>query len=158
MTIESIYTRAWDLGKSIIPKPPCKPILRMSHIDLPKFTTTLPDPTEFWSLPHDINTTSYFITDAIYKAALESRIKHMPTKYPAVPQNATQRWSNVLYSNDSQKIWAAIDWKGNYRDTPDNLSNPTDEQFCEYFTNLLNDTPLQRLVIPESDKIIPELD
>ena len=130
----------------------------MSHIDLPKFTNTLLDHTEFWSSPHDIDTASYFITDAIYKAALESRIKHTPTKYPAVSKNATQRWSNILNSNDSQKIWAAIDWKGNYKDTPDNLSSPTDEQFCEYFTNLLNDTPPERLLIPETDKVIPELD
>ena len=156
----TLAQKANDLGKSVLPKPPCKPILSMSNIDRDKFMADLPDPSPFWSLPHlhDAETAASFVTDSIYTAALAARVKPTPAEYATSPPDANHRWKNIISSHDSRSLWKSINWNGTFKDTPDETSCPSDIEFGAYFTELLNDPAPTPLIIPPTNVSVPELD
>ena len=156
---ESLCSRAHDLGQSVIPKPPSKPPIRLCSIDTKQFCDNLPDPQSFWSCsfdsPGDI---SQFIVECMYVAASSAKIKQPP---PSADFSTTShaRWQRLLAIKDSKQLWKSIDWNGSFDTPPDCLDRPSDDQFCEYFTELLNPPGgPTKLNIPDCDTYVPFLD
>ena len=157
---ENLHAHARDLGQSIIPNPPPRPSLRMSDIDSSVFRDTLPDPQSFWreAFP-STDELSKFIVDSLYEAAVIS--KHTPIQSRNLHAASTPhaRWNRILKINDSRQLWKAIDWDGTFETPPDCLNRPSDEEFCAYFTDLLNPpSGYEELVIPQCDNYVPILD
>ena len=157
---QAILDRASDLGQSVQPRLPKHTAVSVKSIDLTQFTSNLPNPALFWQNPNDIDSSCKFITEGMHSAALSSRLSRKPIVHPNRALNAQERWKNILLCKDSRKIWQSINWKGTFSDIPCNVSTPSDNVFCEFFTQLLNDdsdvpTPL---VVPHTDKYNYELD
>ena len=158
---ETLYVRARNLGQSILPKPPQRPPLRMSDIDSSMFRDTLIDPESHWRETFvSTDELSRFVVDSIYNAASASKKPPDQSSLPNTPSLSSQsRWNRILQCSDSKKLWKAIDWEGNFETPPDCLDRPSDEEFCAYFTELLNPpTGYENLVIPPCDNYVPELD
>ena len=156
---ESLHSRAHALGQSVIPNPPSKPSIKLSSIDTKQFSDNLPDPQSFWNCsfdsPGDI---SQYIVDSMYVAASSAKIKQpLPTADSSTTSLA--RWKKLLTIKDSKQLWKSIDWNGSFETPPDCLDRPSDDQFCEYFTELLNPPggPV-KLNIPDCVTYVPLLD
>ncbi|XP_068228044.1 uncharacterized protein [Palaemon carinicauda] len=50
----------------------------------------------------------------------------------------TDRWDCLLPDRDYLKVWQAVDWKGKFQVENKTDGDPTDEEFKEYFKNVLN--------------------
>ena len=155
---EAIHTRSKDLGKSLMPKPPRKPILSMNDIDKATFVRELPNPSDFWQQMHDTESATQYVTSHMYSTALAARVKKTPPVYQAISRDANNRWNNVLQSGDSRGLWKAIDWNGSFCSTPDEINCPPDEEFCRFYTELLNDREPTPLSVPVTNNSIQELD
>ena len=105
------------------------------------------------------------VSESVYNAAVAAQAPTPNTSMRSITtnvNNAHTRWEKVLSSKDSRQLWQSINWKGTF-DTPlDCLETPSDDDFCEYFQNLLNpseqspDPPV--LQVPDSGTYMPILD
>ena len=51
------------------------------------------------------------------------------------------RWERLLDDKDDARVWRAIDWRGDYSDTPGERCAPSDEEFKTHFESVLNRPP-----------------
>lgn len=49
-----------------------------------------------------------------------------------------ERWNRLLNDTDDSRVWRAIDWKGEYKDTNINRVCPGNNQFQSFFEDLYN--------------------
>ena len=54
------------------------------------------------------------------------------------PENAYQRWKNLVHGKHYKELWNSINWKGEFETPPRTGAKPSDSQFCEHFSQLLN--------------------
>ena len=158
--MSSLEHRAKDLGQSVLPRAPTSISLKAKSVDPLIFLESLPDPSLFWQLPAgDIESANSFICNGMYNAAVKARVKFTPPTYPIPLPSVSQRWQNILDIQDSRTLWKTINWRGEFKDIPCNVTAPTDAEFCDYFTDLLNtESSRSPLIIPQTDVYIPILD
>ncbi|MPC47021.1 hypothetical protein E2C01_040755 [Portunus trituberculatus] len=48
------------------------------------------------------------------------------------------RWERLMSDNDDKRIWEAIDWRGEYRESTDDNSAPSNEEFKAVFEDAYN--------------------
>ena len=130
-------------------------------IDKTIFWNQLPDPRVFWTQTQNIDSANQFVTNSLYSACSSNRpstatVPIILREHKKLDQTI-RRWNNILSSNDSKSIWKAINWNGEYCPMPDETTRPSDEEFCQYFTGLLNYTGPRPLIIPDTDMYIPQL-
>jgi hypothetical protein len=78
--------------------------------------------------------------------------------HASIPTNATERWKNILDTNDPKQLWQAIDWSGNYSRPAKSDNVPSDTDFAHYFTELLNPEDVRDVSCPYTNVYIPILD
>ena len=135
-----------------LPKP-------IKHVDQETFLHLLRDP-PILNQDDDLNIVCEELAHHIYSASYESRTKPARPHYQS-PQNATQRWNNILNHNDEKQLWAAINWQGTLNTKIlGNQNEPSDSTFCNHFQTLLNPDNIldPRDYIPPNYRYIPVLD
>lgn len=96
------------------------------------------------------------VNDILYKCSATGRILNS-NRNVDITMN---RWERLLQEKDDAQVWRAINWRGEI-DTLDNDSNmPTDQQFKEYFEEILNPPNVQEcdLAEMETNVSMPVLD
>lgn len=83
----------------------------------------------------DAGVAAQHVSDVLYECASASRI----TVASPDPDTALSRWERLLANNDEAQVWRAINWHGEVNHTPSQTASvPTDQQFKEYFEEILN--------------------
>ena len=115
----TLYTRVSD-------KPFVKQPLQLDKINVESFCDALAR-RDLHLLNHN-NIDDYMnaISDVSYTCSRETQNESI-----MIPSNnqSLERWDRLLSDNDDARIWQAIDWKGEYKETNDNSICPNDEQF-----------------------------
>lgn len=154
ISTDYLYERAQMLGKhnENVRRPKRLPTPR--NVDELRFRALLPSPeviihgTPSPDLPDKI-------VEAMQGAAAEASFRtqhHNPQHW----LNEADRWKKLLSLNDHKLLWQAIDWTGKVQDGDTSNEPPPDEEFAEFYHNLLNDG--STLIVPESNIFIPVLD
>jgi hypothetical protein len=104
-----------------------------------------------WSSPNLLQE----VTDALYSACEKSasRPKRTVTRH-----NHWSRWHTFLQEKDSKTLWKAIGWNGSFDKACNTSQRPSDADFAEHFSELLNSENNVFLTIPPSGVYIPLLD
>jgi hypothetical protein len=132
-----------------------------SNVNQTMLIDNLPPTDILWHLTMDseLNMVCDCLVDTIYKATKQASITpNTPTcRYP---QEANDRWKNILYNKDDKQIWKSINWKGSIDSPNTHREKPSNTEFCTHFEALLNppDTTDPREYIPIHQRYIPILD
>jgi hypothetical protein len=110
-----------------------------SHIDHQLLNENLPQTGDLLenSIHQSIDSLCEKLADTIYSATRTSRKTSNP-QIRAQIQNASQRWNEILRSNDDKKLWSSINWKGTFDVPTSGAERPDDATFARHFENLLN--------------------
>ena len=96
--------------------------------------------------------------DTIYKAtrSVSTTISTSTSRYP---QEAYDRWNNILY-RDNKQLWKSINWKGSIESANTHAEKPSNAEFYGHFGALLNpsDTTDPQEYILLHQQYIPVLD
>ncbi len=136
----------------------CTRQIRMWQLIIQKFQTALPDPVTL--MPANEQEAEFLvenITETLYSAC-EAAIEKKITLNFTNPLNAHHRWQNLQNLGDTRKIWQAIDWSGRYSKSGEQSTVPSNEEFAEYFQQLLNLVGIEEVVCPEIQAYVPLLD
>lgn len=57
----------------------------------------------------------------------------------------TDRWDRLLQDRDDSRVWRAIDWKGKYQGDCKEDGRPSDQEFKEFYEEVLNPTVADNL-------------
>ena len=157
--------RAKQLGsydqENVNPKTRQRPI-PAKHVNPAIFRENLQLPMEQveWNNNTNVDNLCTVLADTIYTAAKKSATNPRQYQYHS-PSNATNRWNNILQEGDEKKLWASINWKGNFdTETTEDSNKPNDDEFCKHFQTLLNPAGAEdpRDNIPQEYRYIPVLD
>ena len=155
---ESLLLRAESLGKNIqdqlteetkIIKGPKIDQINETEFVQAMNNTQPPD----LDLANSIDTALLDITQTINSVAKSNRTRR------ANNQTYINKWTHYLETRDDKAIWRDINWKGQFNNHNDD-HKPTDDQFKEYFGNLLTaDNQFSPLNVDiSSAAYIPQLD
>ena len=106
-----------------------------------------------------MDTSSQNIVQKTYEAARKAKRTMTPSSRTS-PENATERWNNILSQNNPKEVWRAINWKGTIEHSEKVKNTPSDKEFSEHFEKLLNPEEFrnQEEYIPARNIYIPILD
>lgn len=109
----------------------------------------------------DLSNIDQVITEACHNLISVSNSCQRNDANENIPE-ARERWQKILDSNNSRLLWKAINWNGEYTDKPPKAEEkPTDEEFKNYFENLLSENQEESLVQTQeiyNEVYIPILD
>ena len=154
--VSSLYSRAKYLGdhatmytSTNISNALNKRPIKFNQINVERFCSNLLRQ-ELPYFNHDnIGEYADSVSNILYKCSQASRIRDTST--PNDTDDTLERWDRLLNDDDDTRVWQAIDWKGQYRETNDNCVCPNDEQFKDFYDELLNPTILAENQIDLSD-------
>ena len=96
------------------------------------------------------------ITNMLYECSRESvqRIRIPPV------DTTIERWDRLLQDDNDARVWRAIDWRGEYKETHDNRMCPDEQQFKVFFEELFNPPNVNELEVDDftTPVSIPVLD
>ena len=166
MPITNVLGRASALGSDYKPttdanKDGMKPI-PMHRVDIKKFIDNLPPIDQIWqeiTQHNSMDTSSQTVVQKMYEAARKAKRTMTPSSRTS-PENATERWNNILAQNNPKEVWRAINWKGTIEHSDKVKNTPSDKEFSEHFEKLLNPEEFrnQEEYIPARNIYIPILD
>lgn len=108
------------------------------QIDQNKFLENLNLPVYLQVDNNNIHSICEELATTIYKAASAARVHQRITPNRS-PQNALDRWNNILHSTNDRQLWSAINWQGHLDTVAGNCTEkPSDRIFCKHFETLLN--------------------
>ena len=64
------------------------------------------------------------------------------------PNSQENHFRKLFETNDSKNIWKAINWSGSLSSFKDTKQRPSNEEFKDYFENLLNSSDAEPLILP----------
>ena len=142
--LNSIYDRAAALGDHDAcyssQKPTmAKKTIRYKQMDSTSFLDKLaqqrpPD------LDENIERTVENMSNILYESAKTSQITSTRNQ---PEESSLSKWEKLLECGDDRKIWAAINWKGEFNpNLPLETLTPSDDQFKEFFTRDAGESPL----------------
>ena len=139
-----------------------KPI-QFHRVSTALFLNNLPDPNPLLMLSEE-NPAELCaaISETLYQACRSA--KEPPCNRASTipgPRSAYDRWHRLLESGDHQSIWKAVNWKGDLTHSSQPAVFPSEEQFIEHYSALLNPGNLtddSGLVCPDVATYCPVLD
>ena len=166
MPITNVLGRASALGSDYKPttdsnKDGMKPI-PIHRVDIKIFVDNLPPIDQIWqeiTQHNSMDTSSQTVVQKMYEAARKAKRMMTPSSRTS-PENATERWNNILAQNNPKEVWRAINWKGTIEHSDKVKNTPSDKEFSEHFEKLLNPEEFrnQEEYIPARNIYIPILD
>ena len=155
-----LLQRATELGSCVYPKPQKVTSVSMRTVDPQQFQRNLPNVDTIWLPNVDINDLCVEISATLYQAARDSRHKDLP-KNSSSKRSAHDRWKFLLANGDERQLWKSIGWNGRFDDSYNKASQPSDDDFCQFYENLLctgtsvvNFTPVYPKYVPVLDDAI----
>ena len=96
------------------------------------------------------------LTGILYRCADRSILNPNPVGVDP----ALNRWERLMNDADDKRIWEAIDWRGEYKESSDENNAPSDEEFKAFFEDVYNPQDNQALNPNEfrTNVTIPVLD
>lgn len=154
ISLDSLYSRARCLGDhaTLYTRSSYHPYvnrpLKINGIDNDTFCSALARN----GLPllnyNNVDTCAEAISDVLYKCCKESQQADNRVRSD---NQSLDRWERLISDSCDTRIWQAIDWKGEYKETNDNFMCPDDEQFKAFFEDLFNPPNVDDLEIDTSD-------
>lgn len=136
--LQSVLDRSQQLGISIHrPHPAVVRPIPMNSIDPVKFSSVLPSPDTLLNENPTSDSLSRQVSSMLYDAAASAKKENESVSNISL-STRNNRWLNLIKSKDSKQIWKSIDWNGKFDAPTDQQDKPSDQQFCEHFSNLLN--------------------
>ena len=160
--VSSLYSRAGYLGdhaimytknsNTLIKRP-----IKFNQINLESFCNNLVrldlPVLDHYNIDGYVNS----VSNILYECSQNSQTRYNVSNNN---DNSLERWDRLLNDNDDARVWQAIDWKGQYQENNDNRICPNDEQFKDFYEELLNHTRVAEDPIDLNDYnvTIPVLD
>ena len=150
ISLDAIYSRACQLGghASLVSHEEShlkvrRPV-KFSSIDPDAFFTAMNDlDVSDYERFNDVDVFAQNMSDALYESAKSSRLVNgrrggdgTSTATATVP-GSIFRWDKLLQDRDDRRVWQAINWKGCLDDDVNNDIRPTDEEFKQFYEDLL---------------------
>ena len=107
--------------------------MRFSNIDCDRFVSELNNVDLEAEINDDVNITALNITEYMYVCASKSRLRG------ELVVTDDSRWERIPEDNDQDKLWKAINWRGEMTENPSKPEcKPSDETFKTHFESVFN--------------------
>ncbi len=107
--------------------------LKFENVDLECLKSEL-SRCEIPRLTNNIDTDTEEITDILYRCADSSRRVAAPIQ----DYDCRQRWERLVNDSNDKRVWAAIDWRGEYIENRNAEVRPSSEDFRAYYDEVYN--------------------